>query len=167
MSRECRELSTRSLASPSIGGVTLRRSVVFGLAVGLIACGGLTACGGGSSRLLTVRSGTGKGPVDFQVKNLTDVGINTFHLAKTERVSAAGGRVDPNTPEGAELWGPDLLGAAIPIGKSQPVTVPSAGRWDARAVDRDGREQLITGLNLGAGGKYVLELHDGGWRVYQ
>jgi hypothetical protein len=125
------------------------------------------ACGGGASRLLTVRPGTGSGSVDFQVKNLTDVGINTFQLAKTERLTAAGGRVDPNTPEGDALWGPDLLGAAIPIGKSQPVTVSSPGRGDARATDRDGREQLITGLNLAAGGKYVLELHDGGWRVYQ
>src|SRR5688572_27852384 len=133
-------LSTRSSASPSIGRVTLRRSVLFALVVGLIACGGP------STRLVTVRSGTGSGSVDFQVKNLTDVGINTFHLAKIERVSEAGGRVDPNTPEGDALWGPDLLGAAIPIGKSQPVNVPSPGRWDARAVDRDGREQLVTGL---------------------
>src|SRR5688572_31582444 len=70
-------LSTRSSASPSIGRVTLRRSVLFALVVGLIACGGP------STRLVTVRSGTGSGSVDFQVKNLTDVGINTFHLAKT------------------------------------------------------------------------------------
>src|SRR5688572_23389470 len=97
-------LSTRSSASPSIGLVTPRRSVLFALVVGLIACGGP------STRLVTVRSGTGSGGVDFQVKNLTDVGINTFHLAKTERVTAAGGRVDPNTPEGDALWGPDLLG---------------------------------------------------------
>jgi hypothetical protein len=141
--------------------VTLRRSVLFGLALGFFACGGP------STRLVTVRTGTGAGAVDFQVKNLTDVGINTFHLALTERVTAAGGRVDPNTPDGDLLWGPDLLGAAIPVGKAQPVNVPKPGRWDARAVDRDGREQLVTGLNLAAGGKYILELYDGGWRVYQ
>lgn len=128
---------------------------------------GLFACGGPSTRLVTVRDGSGTGNVDFQVKNLTDVGINTFHLAPTDRVTAAGGRVDPNSPEGDQLWGPDLLGNAIPIGQSQPVRVSTPGRWDARAVDRDGREQLITGLNLRAGGKYILELYEGGWRVYQ
>jgi hypothetical protein len=101
------------------------------------------------------------------VKNLTDVPINTFYLAKTERVEANGKhQVESNTPESEALWGPDLTGGAIPVGKSEPITVPSPGRWDARAVDRDGREQLITGLHLDAGGKYILELYEGNWRVY-
>jgi hypothetical protein len=34
-----------------------------------------------------------------------------------------------------------------------------------RAVDRNRRYQHITGLRLGAGGRYILELNDGGWRV--
>ena len=75
-------------------------------------------------------------------------------------------RIDPNSPEGDALWGPDLSGRAIGTGQSQPIKVPEPGNWDARAVDRDGREQLITHLHLGAGGKYILELNDGGWRVY-
>jgi hypothetical protein len=126
----------------------------------------LTACGGPATRLVTVKEGTGAGKVDFQVKNLTDVPINTFHLARTEKVTAAGGRVDPHSPDGADLWGPDLLGVAIPSGKSQPVLV-TPGRWDARAVDRDGREQLVTGLKLAGSGRYILELYEGGWRVYE
>jgi hypothetical protein len=125
----------------------------------------LTACGGPATRLVTVKEGSGAGKVDFEVKNLTDVAINTFQLAPTEKVSAAGGRVDPFSPAGADLWGPDLLGAAIPRGQSQPVRV-AAGRWDARAVDRDGREQLVTGLKLAGNGRYILELYEGGWRVY-
>jgi hypothetical protein len=128
----------------------------------------VAACGGPSTRLVTVRSATGSGPIDFTVKNLSSSAINTFHLAKTERVTATGkGWVDPNTPEGDALWGPDLSGQAIGTGKSQPIRVPEPGNWDARAVDRDGREQLITHLHLGAGGRYILELYDSGWRVYQ
>jgi hypothetical protein len=116
---------------------------------------------------VTVRSPTGQGTVDFTVKNLSDVSINTFYLAKTERVAAQGQHLaDMNTPESEALWGPDLTGGAIGVGKSQPITVPSPGRWDARAVDRDGREQFITGLHLDAGGKYILELYEGNWRVY-
>lgn len=133
------------------------------LLVGLIS----VACGGPATRLVTVKTGTGQGAIDFSVKNLTDVPINTFYLAKTERVEATGkNRVDPNTPEGEALWGPDLSGQAIGVGRSQPITVPSPGHWDARAVDRDGREQLITKLHLAAGGKYILELYEGNWRVY-
>jgi hypothetical protein len=140
-----------------------RRAALIGLVLLLLAI----ACGGPSTRLVTVRSPTGSGSVDFTVKNLSSAGINTFHLAKTERVNQTGKEhVDPNTPEGAALWGPDLLGAAIGSGQSQPVKVPEPGNWDARAVDRDGREQLITRLHLGAGGRYILELYDGGWRVY-
>jgi hypothetical protein len=125
------------------------------------------ACGGASTRLVTVRPPTGSGSIDFTVKNLSSAGINTFHLAKTEKVNATGKEhVSPHTPEGEALWGPDLLGAAIGHGQSQPVKVSEPGNWDARAVDRDGREQLITHLHLGAGGRYILELYDGGWRVY-
>jgi hypothetical protein len=127
----------------------------------------LAACGGTATRLVTVKPGTGQGPIDFSVKNLSDVPINTFYLAKTERVEAAGkNHIETNTTEGEALWGPDLTGQAIGVGKSQPVTVPSPGRWDARAVDRDGREQLITGLKLAGGGKYILELYEGNWRIY-
>lgn len=125
------------------------------------------ACGGVPTRLVTVRSPTGSGSVDFAVKNLSDVPINTFYLAKTERVEAAGQhRVDLNASEDEALWGPDLTGHAVRVGQTQAIPVPSPGNWDARALDRDGREQRITRLHLLAGGRYILELHEGNWRVY-
>jgi hypothetical protein len=132
------------------------------LLLGLVAL----ACGGPATRLVTVKAGQGSGPIDFTLKNLSDTPINTFYLAKTERVTAKGNAFDPNTQEGAELWGPDLSGHAIPVGQTQSISVPSPGNWDARAVDRDGREQLVTHLRLAAGGKYILELYEGNWRFY-
>ena len=141
-----------------------RRATLIGLLLLLLA----VACGGTSTRLVTVRPPTGSGAIDFTVKNLSSAAINTFYLAKTERVTATGKeRIDPNTPEGDALWGPDLSGRAIGTGQTQAIKVSEPGNWDARAVDRDGREQLITRLHLGAGGRYILELYDGGWRVYQ
>src|SRR5687768_5778787 len=122
-----------------------------------------TACGP-STRLVTVKSG-GPGEIDFQVKNLTDVPIDYFYLATTERIDAAGGpKLDHESPEGAEAWGPDLTGNGIGVGKIERIPVPSPGRWDARAVDGNGRHQFITALNLKAGGKYILELYESGWR---
>jgi hypothetical protein len=133
--------------------------------VGLFALG-LSGCGP-NTRLVTVRTGGGSGPIQFEVKNLTDVPIDYFYLAKTERVNAAGGpKLDPNSPEGAEVWGPDLTGNGIGVGKRDAIPVSEPGRWDARAVDGDRREQLITGLKLDAGGRYILELYENGWRVY-
>jgi len=126
------------------------------------------SCGGPGTRLVTVRAGGADGGrIDFSVKNLSDVPINTFYLAKSDAVDKAGGpALDPNSPDGADVWGPDLLGGAVLVGKSEPVAVPGPGSWEARAVDRDGREQLVTGLKLQAGGRYVLELYEGGWRNY-
>lgn len=136
-----------------------RRLVVLGL-LGV-------ACGGAPTRLVTVRSPTGSGAVDFSVKNLSDVPINTFYLAKTDQVEAAGQhRVDLNASENDALWGPDLTGHAVGVGQTQAIPVPSPGNWDARALDKDGREQRITRLHLLAGGRYILELHEGNWRVY-
>jgi hypothetical protein len=126
------------------------------------------ACGGPSTRLVTVQPGKGEGKVEFSVKNLSDVPLNTFFMAKTERIDAAGGNaLDPDSPEGDTAWGPDLLGRAVPTGKSERIPVAEAGLWEARAVDRDGREQRITRLKLQAGGSYVLELYESGWRVYR
>jgi hypothetical protein len=139
-----------------------RRSALLFLALSLAACGGPT------TRLVTVQPGKGQGKIEFAVKNLTDVPINTFFMAKTEAIDAAGGNaLDPQSPEGSAAWGPDLLGRAIPLGKSERVPVPEAGLWEALAVDRDDREQRITRLKLQAGGSYVLELYENGWRVYR
>jgi hypothetical protein len=127
----------------------------------------LTACGGPTTRLVTVKTGEGSGKIEFSVKNLSDAPLNTFFMATTDRIEAAGGNIlDPDSPEGSAAWGPDLLGRAVPTGSSERVPVPAPGLWEARAVDRDGREQRITRLKLRAGGTYILELYESGWRVF-
>jgi hypothetical protein len=124
----------------------------------------LSACGGPNSRLVTVRTSSGSGAVDFSVKNASDAPINSLYIAKTERVDSAGQNLDFDSPEGAALWGPDLLTrSAIGVGRTIRLDVP-AGTWDVRALDTHRRYQHITGLRLGAGGRYILELNDGGWR---
>jgi len=123
------------------------------------------ACGGAGSRLVTVRASSGSGAVDFTVKNASDASINSLYLAKTERVNAAGQDLDYNSPQGADLWGPDLLThSGIGEGHSVQLDVPP-GTYDVRALDRHSRYQHVTGLRLGAGGRYILELNDGGWRT--
>ena len=135
----------------------------FGLALALSAVGGASVgCGGAPTRLVTVKSGGGEGPIQLEVKNLTDVPINNFYLTKSDQVPE---QLDNGSPEVEKMWGVDLLTGAIPKGERVPVAVPGPGRWDAKAMDRDGRYQHIAGLKLQAGGRYILELNDGGWRV--
>lgn len=124
-------------------------------------------CGGPSSRLVTVRAGNGSGPVTLDVRNLSDAAVNSMFLATTEAVDAADpDRLDPTSPAGETLWGPDLIiGSAIASGESRRIPVPRPARWNARAVDREGRQQHVAGLRLEAGGRYVLELTDSGWRM--
>jgi hypothetical protein len=122
----------------------------------------MLGCGGVPSRLVTVKAGTGEGAVQFEVKNLTDVPINNLYLARTENLPQ---QIDYGSPESEGLWGGDLLANAIQVGQRVPIAVQSPGRWDARAVDRDGRYQHVAGLKLQAGGRYILELNEGGWRV--
>ncbi len=119
-------------------------------------------CGGAPTRLVTVKVGSGEGAIQLEVKNLTDVPINNLYLAKSEQV---GPQLDPDSPQGQAVWGADLLTGAISGGTRVPVPVPGPGRWDARALDRDGRYQHVAGLKLEAGGRYILELNEGGWRV--
>ncbi|HKY40279.1 MAG TPA: hypothetical protein VJN18_30300 [Polyangiaceae bacterium] len=131
-------------------------------AASLLVLGAGAGCGGVPTRLVTVKSGTGEGAIQLEVKNLTDVPINSLFLAKSEEVSS---QLDPDSPEGQKVWGADLLNAAIPTGKRVPVSVAGPGRWDCRALDRDGRYQHVAALKLEAGGRYILELQQGGWRV--
>ena len=139
----------------ALGSLGLAAAFGLGIAAG-------TGCGGAPSRLVTVKSGTGEGPVQLEVKNLSDVPINNLYLARTEQV---GSELETDSPEGEKVWGTDLLTGAIARGERVPVPVPGPGRWDARALDRDGRYQHIAGLKLAAGGRYILELNEGGWRV--
>jgi hypothetical protein len=135
-----------------------------GLTLALVAGTGI-GCGGGTSRLITVKRPTGSGDVDFQVDNKSDAAVNNLYMAKTEAVNKAT-NLEPNSPAEAELWGEDRLkGAALARGTRQRITVSEPGRWDLRAVDRDGRYQHVSGLRIEAGGKYILELVDGSWRV--
>lgn len=138
-------------------GLALLSPLGFGLAVAAAV-----GCGGAPTRLVTVKPGAGEGPIQLEVKNLTDVGINNFYLAKTDSVPE---QIDHDSPEGQKVWGVDLLAGAIATGSRVPVAVPGPGRWDARAVDRDGRYQHVAGLKLDAGGRYILELNEGAWRV--
>lgn len=133
------------------------------LPAGLLAASGvLMGCGGAPSRLVTVKAGSGQGAVELEVKNLSDAAINNFYLLPSERVPE---KLDNTAPDSESIWGTDLLTAAIPTGSRVPIPVPGPGRWDAKATDRDGRYQHIAGLKLAAGGRYILELNDGGWRV--
>lgn len=122
----------------------------------------LAACGGAPTRLVTVKSGTGEGAIQLEVKNLTDAPINNLYLAKSDQVSTD---LDWDSPQGEKVWGPDLLPGAIAKGTRVPVAVSGPGRWDCRVQDRDGRYQHVAALKLEAGGRYILELNEGGWRV--
>src|SRR5258706_10046309 len=107
-----------------------RRRVLSALGLGIwVSCVSLAGCGGPGTRLVTVKAGTGEGKVTLEVKNLTDVAINNFFLAKSSEVGA---ELDSSSPEGEKVWGSDLLSAAIPKGVRVPVPVPEPGRWDAR-----------------------------------
>jgi hypothetical protein len=138
-----------------LGAALLASSALVALSLGL-------GCGGAPTRLVTVKTGTGQGAIELEVKNLTDAPINNLYLAKSDQVT---GQLDPDSPQGQQVWGPDLLTGAIPSGSRVPVPVPGPGRWDARALDRDGRYQHVAALKLEAGGRYILELNEGGWRA--
>jgi hypothetical protein len=115
--------------------------------------------------LVTTRAGNGSGALEFTVKNQSDAPINALYIAKTERVNAAGQNLDYDSPQGEALWGSDLLThSGVAAGHSVHVDIPP-GTWDVRVLDTHRRYQHITGLRLAAGGRYVLELKDGGWRT--
>jgi len=145
----------RRSTTAALGSLGL--AAVLGMGIGVS-----TGCAGAPSRLVTVKSGTGEGPVRLEVKNLSDVPINNLYLARTEQVGA---ELEADSPDSEKVWGGDLLSGAIARGERVPVPVPAPGRWDARVLDRDGRYQHIAGLKLAAGGRYILELNEGGWRV--
>jgi hypothetical protein len=135
---------------------------LFATVAALLALGGAAGCGGAPTRLVTVKSGAGEGPIQLEVKNLTSVPINNLFLAKSDQV---GPMLEDDSPQGQAVWGPDLLSGAIATGTRVPVPVAGPGRWDVRALDRDNRYQHIAGLKLEAGGRYILELNDSSWRV--
>ena len=138
-----------------------RRSFALVLSLGLT----LAACGGQTSRLITVQTGGSGGPIKLEVANSTGAPINSVFMAKHDRVKAAL-RHDSSgqETEGEQVWGGDLLDKAIPAGVRLPVPVAEPGIWDIKATDADGRYQHIASVKLQAGGQYILELYDSNWR---
>jgi hypothetical protein len=144
--------------------MTNRRLWIFHVvALALVVCG----CGGATSTLVAKGQPKGKGPVELDVVNNTDVTINSLYFAETARVDRArAAGVAPGSDEDLSLWGEDVLGrSGLPAGDSFRADPMREGRYDVLAVDPDGREQLIKGLRLKAGGRYALQLEDGGWQL--
>lgn len=131
------------------------------------AAGALIGCGGPTSKLHVLGAPKGSGPIDFQVENRTDVVVNNLYVASTDAVRAAPrAAFESGSAEQQALWGDDrLLGSGLEPGGKLRLRLDSPGRYDIRVVDRDGREQHVAGLSIEAGGRYVLELGEGGWRV--
>lgn len=127
----------------------------------------LAACGGAVSTLHAKGKPTGDGPPQWDIQNHTDVSIERLHVAETEAVDRARAHgTPPGSEEDKELWGPNLIEtAALTPGHSFTVPDARSGRYDVLVVDPDGREQLVKGLKLAPGGKYVLELVDEGWQL--
>jgi len=138
-----------------------RRNLVALLALGVL----IASCGGQTSRLVTVRAGSGSGPILFEVKNSTGGPVNSVFMAKHDQVKKSLRHDSSGSEtEGEQVWGGDLIHKAIPVGVRVPVPVGGPGSWDVKAVDADGRYQHIAAVKLDGGGKYILELHDGNWR---
>jgi hypothetical protein len=136
------------------------------LAVALCSAAPALGCGGPSTTLHTVRSPTGSGDIDFEVQNNADVALNSLFMAKAATLRAASGQhLEPGSQEEIKVWGSDLLEKdALRTGARIKIPVEEAGVWDVRVLDRDNRYQFITGLKLGPGGTYVLEVGDA-WHV--
>ena len=126
-----------------------------------------SACGGPETKLITLRPPGSQAELTLIVRNRSDAVIDGFYLAKTEKVRTAVGHTELGSVVEAETWGNDLLSAALQIDDEQQIRVRAAGNWDARPVDEAGRFQHIAGLRLKPGARYVLELHDDGWRQFR
>jgi hypothetical protein len=121
-----------------------------------------SGCGGATSTLRAQGPATGSGPAHLVLRNGADVALFELHVAKTQAVSTAtAAGAAPGSEADIDLWGEDYLGRSrVQPGASFTIGDLPADRYDVLAVDPDGREQLVKGLKLKAGGKYVLELGD-------
>lgn len=137
----------------------MQRRTLLVLLTSLAVCG----CGGGlPSRLKTVGTPSGSGAIEFKVMNGSGAAINNLYLAPTAAVAAAGRDA---VSAGDDVWGADRMTAALEENGEIAIPVAKPGTYDVKVVDRDARFQHIAGLKLKAGGRYVLELGNGGWRV--
>jgi hypothetical protein len=123
-------------------------------------------CAGSASTLRQLGEPKGTA-IDVQVENRTDAVINNLYLAPSSKVRAAPREAfEPGSAAQQRLWGEDLLVASgLEPGGRMPLGISAPGRYDVRVVDREGREQHLAGLQIRPGGRYVLELNDGGWRA--
>ncbi len=121
------------------------------------------ACGGATLSVLHAKGRPqGDGPAHIDVKNSSGVAIDQLYIAKTEDVARAkASGVSPGSAEDVALWGADHLGNG---GLSPNAIFPGLelgeGRYDVLAVDPDKREELVKGIRVHAGGRYVLEIGD-------
>jgi hypothetical protein len=129
-------------------------------AVLALAVSSLAACGGSLSVLHAKGKATGSGPAFVTVLNSSGTMIDKLFVAKTEDVDKAkAARVDPGSADDVALWGDDELDKyGLNEGKAYNSLKLAEGRYDVLVVDNGGREQLVKGLRLKAGGRYVLEI---------
>jgi hypothetical protein len=147
----------------SIGPMSCRRNYLM-LSFFLAS---LAGCGGPDTKLIALSAPINGPRLSLVVRNRSDTVIDGFYLARTEVVQRAHGHAELGSTSEAVTWGDDLLKSALAVGDEQQVVVPIPGSWDARPVDEEGRYQHIAGLRLKPGARYVLELHDGGWRHFR
>jgi hypothetical protein len=121
------------------------------------------ACGGGAISVLHAKGKpSGDGPARVDVLNSSGTGIHRLYVAKTETVNKArAAGIQPGSAEDSALWGDDQLGNQGLVEKhTLTITLPEGERYDVLVTDKDNREQLVKGLRVKAGGKYVLEIGD-------
>jgi hypothetical protein len=128
------------------------------LAAALISCVAI-ACGGGAISVLHAKGRSSSSAAAVTVSNTSGATIDHLFIAKTEAVDKARqAGVAPGSPEDSDLWGEDQLGSAdLSENSVFPISLPE-GRYDVLVVDKDRREELVKGLKLAAGRKYVLDV---------
>jgi hypothetical protein len=135
----------------------LHRLVAILLAL-VISC--LAGCGASMSVLHAKGKPTGSGPALVTVLNSSGTTIDKLFVAKTEDVDKAKtAHVDTGSADDLAMWGEDELDkSGIEEGKAYNYVKLGEGRYDVLVVDKGGREQLIKGLKMKPGGRYVLEI---------
>lgn len=120
----------------------------------------LAACGATISVLHAKGKPSGSGPAAVAVLNSSGTEIDKLYVAKTEDVDKArAAHVNPGSDDDIALWGEDELGrSGLNEGKTFDQLKLPEGRYDVLVVDKGGREQLIKGLRLKPGARYVLEI---------
>ena len=137
-------------------------------AVLLLCVGALwvTACGGTLSTLRKMGPPKGNGPARVELLNTSGATIGRAYVALTRDVDrASAAKVQPGSAEDIELWGEDLLGReSLLDGSAVELITLQPDRYDVLLLAADRREQLVKGLKLQPGQRYVLEVGSA-WRI--